>query len=303
MPETAVTLKTPNTPQEPETGTIAKQSQSRELLRRIMENTGARVGMIIMIILILACIFGPMISPYNYAELDPSSTFAGPSLAHPFGCDEFGRDILTRVLYGGRYSLFIGLSATCFALVFGLILGSIAGYFGGNVDNVIMRCMDVIQAIPGMLLSIAISSVIGTGVGEMAIALGVGNIAPFTRILRGSILTVRKSEYIDACKADDLNSSSIIIHHILPNAISPLIVQATLGCANVILIASSLSFIGVGIQPPTPEWGAMLSAGRSYIRDYPHLLIFPGLAIALTVLSLNLFGDGLRDAMDPKLRK
>ncbi len=282
---------------------LKKQNQSLELFKKVFQNKGSLIGVIVMCILILAAIFGPSLSPYGYADIDPFSMNAAPSFAHPFGCDDFGRDILVRVMYGGRFSLFIGLFAMCLALVCGLILGSIAGYFGGKVDNVIMRIMDVIQAIPGMLLSIAISSVIGHGMVEMAIALGVGNIAPFTRILRGSILTVRKSEYVDAAIVDNTNKFGIIKKHILPNAISPLIVQATLGCANTILIASSLSFIGVGIQPPNPEWGAMLSAGRAYIRDYPHMLIFPGIAIALTVLSLNLFGDGLRDALDPKLKK
>ena len=282
---------------------LRKQNQSLVILKKMMQNKGSMIGLIVLIILILAAIFAPYLSPYGYADMDMSNMYQKPCLAHPFGTDELGRDILSRVMYGGRYSLFIGLSATVFALIFGITFGSIVGYYGGKVDNVIMRITDVIQAIPGMLLSIAISSVLGTGSLEMAVALGVGNIAPFTRILRGSILTVRKSEYLDAAKADNSSGFRMIRKHILPNAISPIIVQATLGCANTILIASSLSFIGVGIQPPTPEWGAMLSAGRAFIRDYPHMLIFPGIAIALTVLSLNLLGDGLRDALDPKLKK
>ena len=283
--------------------TLKKENRFLELTKRLFRNKGALIGVIVMVIILLAVAIGPLLSPYHYAMLDPMNMFAKPSMEHPFGCDELGRDILTRVMYGGKYSLFIGLGAVGLALVCGIILGSIAGFFGGKLENVIMRVMDVIQAIPGMLLSIAISSVLGTGMVEMAIALGVGNIAPFTRILRGSILTVRKSEYVDAAIVDNTSKLTIIKKHILPNAISPIIVQATLGAANAILIASSLSFVGVGIQPPEPEWGAMLSAGRNYIRDYPHLLIFPGLAIALTVLSLNLFGDGLRDALDPKLKK
>jgi len=283
--------------------TLQKENRFLELVKKLFRNKGALIGVIVMAIILLAVIIGPSLSPYNYAMLDPMNMFAKPSLEHPFGCDELGRDILTRVMYGGKYSLFIGLGAVCLALVCGIILGSIAGFIGGQVENVIMRIMDIIQAIPGMLLSIAISSVLGTGMVEMAIALGVGNIAPFTRILRGSILTVRKSEYVDAAIVDNTSKLTIIRKHILPNAISPIIVQATLGAANAILIASSLSFVGVGIQPPEPEWGAMLSAGRNYIRDYPHMLVFPGLAIALTVLSLNLFGDGLRDALDPKLKK
>jgi peptide/nickel transport system permease protein len=283
--------------------TLKKQNQTLGTLKKVVQNKGALIGLIVICVLIIFGIFAPWISSYGFADINVDDMYAKPSWAHPFGCDELGRDILSRVMYGGRYSLFIGLFATFLALVFGITLGSIVGYYGGLVDSVIMRVMDVIQAIPGMLLSIAISAVLGTGMVELAIALGVGNIAPFCRILRGSILTVRKSEYLDAAKADNTGALRMITKHILPNSISPIIVQATLGCANVILIASSLSFIGLGIQPPKPEWGAMLSAGRSFIRDYPHMLLFPGLAIALTVLSLNLIGDGLRDALDPKLKK
>jgi peptide/nickel transport system permease protein len=282
---------------------LKKENQSLKTLKKVIQNKGALLGLIVICIIIIFGIFAPGLSSYGYAEINVDEMYAKPSWTHPFGCDELGRDILSRVMYGGRYSLFIGLFATFIALVFGITFGSIVGYHGGIVDSVIMRIMDVIQAIPGMLLSIALSSVLGTGMVELAVALGVGNIAPFCRILRGSILTVRKSEYLDAAKADNTGALRMITKHILPNSISPIIVQATLGCANVILIASSLSFIGVGIQPPNPEWGAMLSAGRSFIRDYPHMLIFPGLAIALTVLSLNLIGDGLRDALDPKLKK
>lgn len=283
--------------------TIKKESNGRAIFRRFLQNKGATVGMIVMVILIVAAIFAPILTPYSYKGIDMDNLFAAPSIQHPFGCDELGRDILSRVMYGGRYSLFIGVFATALAAFGGIILGSITGYLGGTADNIIMRVLDVIQAIPGMLLSIAISTVLGTGMVEMAIALGIGNIAPMTRLLRGSILQVRKSEYLDAAKADNTPAIRTIRKHMLPNAISPIIVQSTLGCANTILIASSLSFIGVGIQPPNPEWGAMLSSGRDYIRDYPFLLIFPGIAIALTVLSLNLIGDGLRDALDPKLKK
>jgi len=295
-------MSTPKQAKAP-TQRLKKESQSLTTFKKVLQNKGALLGMIIICIIIFCAIFAPWLSSYGYADIDVKNMFAKPSWEHPFGRDELGRDILSRVMYGGRFSLQIGFYATAIALVFGITLGSIVGYCGGNVDTVIMRIMDVIQAVPGMLLSISISAVLGTGMIEMAIALGVGNIAPFSRILRGSILTVRKSEYLDAARADNTGALRMITKHILPNSISPIIVQATLGCANVILIASSLSFIGVGIQPPNPEWGAMLSAGRAYIRDYPHMLIFPGMAIALTVLSLNLIGDGLRDALDPKLKK
>jgi peptide/nickel transport system permease protein len=185
----------------------------------------------------------------------------------------------------------------------GVIIGSSAGFFGGKIDNILMRILDVIQAIPGMLLSIAISAVLGNGLYETIIALAIGNVSTMSRVLRGSILTVRKSEYIDAATGDNSSNLRIIWKHILPNSISPLIVQITMGCAHVILVAASLSFIGLGVQPPDPEWGAMLSAGRNFIRDYPHLTLFPGITIMLTVLSLNLLGDGLRDALDPKQKR
>jgi peptide/nickel transport system permease protein len=235
--------------------------------------------------------------------MDIASRFAAPSKDHLFGCDSMGRDIFSRILYGGRYSLQIGIIASGCAAIMAVFIGSAAGYFGGKVDNALMRILDVIQAIPGMLLSIAISAVLGNGLYETIIALAIGNVSTMSRILRGSILTVRKSEYIDAAVVDNSSNLRIIRKHILPNSISPLIVQITMGCAHVILVAASLSFIGLGVQPPEPEWGAMLSAGRSYIRDYPHMTLFPGIAIMLTVLSLNLLGDGLRDALDPKQKR
>lgn len=184
-----------------------------------------------------------------------------------------------------------------------MIIGSIVGFYGGKIDNIIMRITDIIQAIPGLLLSVIVAAVLGNGLYETVLALSIGGIPNYIRILRGSILTVRKNEYIDAAIADNSGSFRTIIKHILPNAISPIIVQATMGSANCILTAASLSFIGLGVQPPNPEWGAMLSAGRNYIRDHAHMVIYPGVAIMLTVLSLNLLGDGLRDALDPKLKR
>jgi len=280
-----------------------KENQTLKLLKLLSRNKGAVIGFFVICVIVFCAIFSPLLSPYGYADIDMDNMFAKPSWEHPFGCDELGRDILSRVMYGGRFSVQIGFYATLLATICGITFGSLAGYYGGMADSVIMRIMDVVQAIPGMLLSIAIASVLGNGLVEMSIALGVGNIPQFTRILRGSILTVRKSEYLDAAKADGTTTLRMIRKHVLPNSISPIIVQATLGCANVILLASSLSFIGLGIKPPNPEWGAMLSAGRGYFRDYTHLLLFPGIAIALIVLSLNLLGDGLRDALDPRMKK
>jgi peptide/nickel transport system permease protein len=273
-----------------------------ETLRRLSKNVAAVMGLIIILILAFAAIFAPLLTPFDYAKTDLKNTFAKPSLVHPFGTDDLGRDILTRILFGGRFSLRIGIISIFFAVVGGLVIGSIAGYFGGKSDMIIMRALDVIQAVPGLILSIAISAVLGPGFTNCIIALAIGMIPGFARMIRASILNVRKMEYIEAAQAINAGNFRIITRHVLPNAIQPLIVTATMGLASAILIAASLSFIGLGVQPPTPEWGAMLTAGRGYIRNYPHLVIFPGITIMIAVLSLNMLGDGLRDALDPRLK-
>ncbi|MGB8451017.1 MAG: ABC transporter permease [Anaerocolumna sp.] len=213
-----------------------------------------------------------------------------------------GRDIFSRVLYGGRYSISIGIIAIAIATFIGIVIGSIAGYFGGAIDNFFMRLLDVVQAIPGMLLMIVISAVLGPGFFNTIIAMSVSSISGMARMLRAQMMKERDNEYIEASQSINCSKLRIIYIHLLPNCISPIIVQATMGVAQTITLAAGLSFIGLGVQPPTPEWGAMLSASRSFIRQSPHLVIFPGLAIAITVLALNLLGDGLRDALDPKLK-
>jgi len=273
-----------------------------ETMRRLRKNVAAVMGLIIILILAFAAIFAPLLTPFDYAKTDLKNTFDKPSLVHPFGTDDLGRDILTRILYGGRYSLRIGIISIFFAVIGGLVVGSIAGYFGGKSDMIIMRALDVIQAVPGLILSIAVAAVLGPGFTNVIIALAIGMIPGFARMIRASILNVRKMEYIEAAQAINAGNFRIITRHVLPNAIQPLIVTATMGLASAILIAASLSFIGLGVQPPTPEWGAMLSAGRGYIRNYPHLVIFPGVTIMIAVLSLNMLGDGLRDALDPRLK-
>lgn len=270
--------------------------------QRLCRNKMAVIGMCISIFLIIIAILAPVIMPYPYDQSDFMATFAKPSLKHLFGTDELGRDILSRLIYGARYSLQIGIISVAGAMVGGIILGSIAGYFGGWVDDITMRFLDIIQAVPGMVLSIAVSAVLGPGFGNCILALTIGMIPSFSRMMRASILNVRKMEYLEAATSINCNSLRIILRHVLPNALSPLIVQATMSVATAILIAASLSFIGLGVQPPEPEWGAMLSAGRGYFRDYPHLVWFPGITIMVAVLSLNMFGDGLRDALDPKLK-
>ena len=279
-----------------------KQSEFARVMKQLSKNKVAMLGLIILIVEILMATFAPLIAPYGYAEMDFMKTFAGPSAQHPFGCDDMGRDIFTRVLYGGRYSISIGIIAIAIATVIGIVIGAIAGYFGGQVDNVIMRILDVVQAIPGMLLMIVISAVLGPGFMNTIIALSVSSISGMARMLRAQVMKERGAEYIEAAQSINCSKPKIIFMHLLPNCISPLIVQATMGVAQTITLAAGLSFIGLGVQPPLPEWGAMLSAARAFIRQSPHLVIFPGLAIAVTVLALNLLGDGLRDALDPKLK-
>ena len=267
-----------------------------------MKNKAAMFGLALFIILIFLSLLSPFIMKYSYFEMNPSAMLEGPSWEHPFGTDDLGRDVLSRILYGGRFSLSIGILSVVVALSISIVVGSIAGYFGGKIDNIIMRLLDIIQSVPGILLTIAISSAFGSGFDKTVLAIGLAQIPSFARILRAAIMNIRKMEYLEAAEAIGAKRYRIIFVHVLPNAMAPLIVSATMLIANTMLIAASLSFVGLGVQPPTPEWGAMLSAGRAYIRDYPHLVIFPGLFIALTVLGLNMFGDGLRDACDPKLK-
>lgn len=281
---------------------IRKESQLSQVLGRMRKNKAAMAGLYIILAMVLLAVVSPLILPYDYAAMDMKNMYAAPSLAHWFGCDDLGRDILSRLLYGSRASLSLGLLATLIATLIGLVLGSIVGYFGGWVDNIIMRLLDILQAIPGMLLAIAISAALGTGFFNTILALSIGGIPMTVRLLRGSILTVRKQEYIEAAEKINCSKFRIITAHILPNSIAPLIVSVTMGIGNTIMSAAALSYIGLGIQPPTPEWGAMLSAGKAVIAKYPHVCIFPGLCIMLVVLAFNMLGDGLRDAMDPKLK-
>jgi len=277
-------------------------SQFAAIIKRLRRNKSAMIGLYIILLLVIIAIFAPWLSPYKYDQTDLKNAFAAPSWKHPFGTDDLGRDILSRIMYGGRYSLRIGIIAVVAAAIAGTVIGSIAGYFGGWADLIIMRFLDIVQAVPGLILSIAVSAVLGAGFSNCILALAIGLTSGFARIIRASILNVRKMEYLEAAILINASNFRIIARHVLPNAIAPLIVFATMNVASAILIAASLSFIGLGVQPPTPEWGAMLSAGRSFIRQYPHLVIFPGVTIMIAVLSLNMLGDGLRDALDPKLK-
>ncbi|MCC8090108.1 MAG: ABC transporter permease [Oscillospiraceae bacterium] len=279
-----------------------KESRTKVIFKRLFENKLAIAAAIVLVIIIFLAIFAPIVTPYQYDAIDIANKNQGPSLSHWFGTDDLGRDILSRVIYGGRYSLTISIIAVLFAILIGIIMGAAAGYFGGIVDNILMRIMDVFQAIPDLILTIAISAALGSGFDKTVMALAVSRMPNCCRILRASVMSVRSQEYVEAAEAIGCSKLRCIVKYILPNSWTPLIVQGTMQIASVILSLAALSYIGLGIQQPLPEWGAMLSAARSYIRDYPYQLIFPGCAIALCVLCLNMLGDGLRDALDPKLK-
>lgn len=279
-----------------------KQSRTKDLLRIFYKNKMAVMGFIIILAMVIIAVFAPFIATQAPEAQDLAVRFQSPSAEHFFGTDNFGRDIFSNVVYGARISLFIGLVATIISVVIGTIIGAVAGFFGGGVDNVLMRLVDIILSIPSLILAIAISAVLGTGIRNLILAVSLSSITNYARIVRASVLSVKEQEYVEAAKIGGASNFRLIFRHILPNCTGPIIVQATLGVGTAILQAASLSFIGLGVQPPTPEWGGMLSQGRSYIRDYPHMTIFPGLAIALTIFSLNLFGDGLSDTLDVKQR-
>lgn len=283
---------------------VKKKSQVADVWKRLCRNKTAVLGLVIVVLLVLIGILSPIIFDYEtqVIKTDYSSTLQPPSAAHPFGTDELGRDIMIRTLYATSTSLSIGVVTVIVALAVGLVLGSAAGYFGGKVDMIIMRIMDIFLAIPGTLLAICIVASLGNSITNLIIAQAVSAIPKFARVVRGAVMTVRDSEYVEAARAIGAKDTTIIFHDVLPNSLAPIIVQTTLEVATVILSIAGLSFIGLGIPAPRPEWGAMLSGSRSYIRDYSYMCMFPGLAIMITILSLNLLGDGLRDALDPRLR-
>ncbi|MCJ7834308.1 ABC transporter permease [Cuneatibacter sp. NSJ-177] len=279
-----------------------KESRFLSTLSRLKKNKMAMAGLIIVCLILLMALFAPLIAPYGYEEQDLAHMFSSPSSDHWMGTDNLGRDIFSRLVYGSRQSLKIGFLSVLMASVIGITLGAIAGYYGGKVDNILMRFLDVFQSVPAMLMSIAIAATLGAGMNNAIVAIGIGTVPIYARMTRAQFLSIRGMEYVEAAVAINAKDPRIIAKHILPNALSPMIVQMTMGVAGAILTAASLSFIGLGAQPPLSEWGAMLSAGRSYIRDYPHLVMFPGITIMITVLSLNMLGDGLRDALDPRLK-
>ena len=279
-----------------------KNSQAVDIVRRLFRNRSAVMGMIIFLCIIVIALSADVLFDYETQVIkqDIMNRLQGPSSEHWFGTDEMGRDIFARTLYGAKYSLKIGFSASIVSLAIGLVIGAVAGYYGGWIDMIIMRIMDVLLAIPGTLLAIAIVAALGSSVNNLIIAMSISGIPGFARIVRSSVLTVKDNEYVEAARAIGATDKTIIFGHVLPNGMAPLIVQATLRVANVILSTAGLSFLGLGVPAPHPEWDALLTNARSYIRDYSYMCLFPGLAIMITILSLNLFGDGLRDALDPK---
>lgn len=275
----------------------------KDIWTRMKRNRLAMVGLTIIILLVITAIFADYIAPYSYSEQNLANQFQPPSAEHLFGTDELGRDIFSRVVYGSRVSLRVGFISVSISMIIGVAIGAVTGYYGGRVDNIFMRIIDVIQALPDILLAIAIMAALGPGLTNLMIAVGIAAIPGNARLVRSSVLSLRDQEFVEAAKANGSSDFRILTKHILPNCMAPIIVQATLGVAYAIINAAGLSFIGLGLEPPTPEWGAMLSGGRAYIRDFPHMTIFPGLAIVLTILALNLLGDGLRDALDPKMKR
>ena len=259
-----------------------------------------RVGAAIVLLAALAAILGPMLTPFDPAAQDLALRLAGPSLAHPFGLDELGRDILARVLAGARISFLVGLTVVSVSASVGTLLGALAGYCGGAIDEVISRIVDVLLAFPGLLLAIALVAVLGPSLGNVLFALTISGWVGYARLVRGQVLRAREFEYVLAARAAGAKTPRILWAHVMPTALPAVVVQATLGMAGAIIGEAALSFLGLGVQPPTPSWGTMLNGGRAHLLDAPHLTIFPGLAIALLVLGLNFLGDGLRDATDPK---
>lgn len=271
--------------------------------KRLLKNKAAVVGGIVILIIILVGLFGPLFLKTDPAAQNIVNKLQPPSKEHWFGTDNFGRDIFTRIIYGTSLTLKVGFLSVFLGGFVGVILGIISGYYGGIIDTITMRIMDVLLAFPGILLALAIVSVLGGSLTNVIIAVGVFSVPTFARIVRGSTLQVKKLEYIDAIKALGATDTRIIFKHILPNILSPIIVQATMRIATAILTASGLAFLGLGAPPPTPEWGAMLSDGRNYLHNAGHMVLFPGMMIVIVVLAFNIFGDGLRDALDPKMKQ
>lgn len=274
-----------------------------DALRRLRRNRLAMASGGIVSLITLAAILAPLIAPFDPIKVDSSVTLRPPDSEHLFGTDHLGRDVLTRVVYGGQLSLRIGLISVGISLTLGLILGLLAGYYGGWTDMIVMRLMDILLAFPGILLALAVIAILGTGLTNVMLAVGISYVPHYTRVVRAGVLATKSSVFVESARVAGCGDARIMVKHILPNVLTSVIVIATLGVATAILIAAALSFLGLGVQPPTAEWGAMVSAGREYLRNNWWISTFPGLTIMVTVLAINLLGDGLREALDPRFKR
>jgi peptide/nickel transport system permease protein len=281
-----------------------KKSQSRIIWMRFKKSKLAVGGLVVFLLMLLVVLGADLFLDYDTDAIEQSvrQRFQPPGREHWFGTDQFGRDVFARVIYGGRISMFVGIATVLVSLFFGTLIGASAAYYGGRVDNVLMRFMDILMAIPSTLLAITIISALGTSVPNLIVAMGVSQIPRMSRIVRASVMSVKQQEFVEAARACGTSDMRIILRHIMPNAMGPVLVQVTQTIARSVITIASLSFIGLGVSEPTPEWGGMLSEAKSQMRYYPYLSIFPGVAVVISVMSLTLTGDGLRDAMDPRLR-
>ncbi len=280
-----------------------KSSQWGDVWRRLKRNKLAMAALVVIVVLVLSCVFANVIAPYSPSEMDAANRLSGCSVKHILGTDSYGRDTFTRILYGGRVSLLVSLLSVIMALVVGGLMGLTAGYFGGLYENIIMRITDILMAIPAFLMALLVSVALGGGLLNTAIAIACSAVPSYSRMARAMVLTAKGEQYVEAATSYGCSSLRIMLRQIFPNISSPLIVQSTLRIGGGIISISGLSFIGLGVQPPTAEWGSMMSSMMTYFRMQPLVVVFPGLAIILTIFSFNLFGDGLRDAMDPKLKR
>ncbi|MDR1589876.1 MAG: ABC transporter permease [Oscillospiraceae bacterium] len=279
-----------------------KKSRLLDIWRQLRKNKLAVVALIVLLLLLIVAIAAPQLAPYPYSQQNAKLANAPPSAEHLLGNDRLGRDIFSRLIYGSRQSLQMGVVAVAIAAVIGILIGSIAGYYGGWVDNLSMRLLDIYQAMPMFLLCVSLAAIMGPSLRNAIIALGIGTVPGYARIMRATVLMVRENEYIDAARSVNARAHRIILSHIIPNAIGPMIVQITMGVGSCILAGSALSYIGLGAQPPIPEWGAMISDARNTMREYPTHALYPGICVMISVLACNLLGDGLRDALDPRLK-
>lgn len=300
------TQATPVKKTESEPVRLKKRSNMGEIWHRLAKNKVSMACLIFLALLLLAIIFSTFITPYDYSEINLMERFQLPSKAHWLGTDEQGRDLLTRILVGGRYTLLIAILSVAIGIVAGMVIGALCGFFGKYVDSILMRIMDVIMSIPGMMLAICISVALGSGVFNTALALAVGTVPMIARQLRSSTMLINGQEYIEAARSFGESNFRIIMTHVIPNTLAPIIVQTSLYIGGSIMGIAGLSFLGLGVQPPTPEWGNILNNGLDYIYDFStrwNVIVFPALVIVLAELAFNLLGDGLRDAMDPRMRK